>query len=38
MIDQKITYDVSSIPNWDVNRSDFEILPYIFVKYSINDK
>jgi outer membrane receptor protein involved in Fe transport len=37
MIDQKITYDVASIPNGDVNRSDFEILPYIYGKYALTE-
>ena len=38
MINQNISYNVAAVPSGDVNRSDFEILPYVFGKYAINDK
>ncbi len=38
MINQNISYNVAAVPSGDVNRSDFEILPYVFAKYAINDK
>lgn len=37
MINQNISYNVAAVPSGDVNRSDFEVLPYVFGKYALTE-